>query len=212
MNHPARITAPFSHSNLTAHDLDHSEWSRAEPIKITRKWSGDDAPASRHAEAQILWTKDSLLVRFDCRQEEPLNVNTTPQRDSKRMRLWDRDVCEIFVAPESGVPNRYFEFEAAPTGEWIDLAINFRADERETDFEFQSGMTTTSRLTVDKLIVVICIPWSDRIPKPKAADVWRVNLFRCVGEGDERYMAWQPTFTDVPNFHVPKFFGELMFL
>jgi alpha-galactosidase len=212
MNQPARITAPFSHSNLTAHDLDHAEWSRAEPIEITRKWSGEDAAASRHAEAKILWTKDSLLVRFDCHQEEPLNVNTAPQLDSKRLRLWDRDVCEIFVAPESDVPNRYFEFEAAPTGEWIDLAINFRAGERETDFEFQSGMTTTSRLTADKLIVVICIPWSDRIPKPKATDVWRVNLFRCVGEGDERYMAWQPTFTDVPNFHVPKSFGELVFL
>ena len=209
---PARITAPFSHQILTANDLDHSEWSRAESIKITRTWSGEEAPRSRHADAQILWTESSLLVRFVCRQEEPLNVNANPQRECKTMRLWDKDVCEIFIAPDSSVPHRYFEFEAAPTGEWIDLAINFRKDERETDFEFHSGMSTAARHIDDTLIVVICIPWSDHIPKPRTGDLWRVNLFRCVGQGDERYMAWQPTYTEEPNFHEPSFFGELEFL
>ena len=41
------------------------------------------------------------------------------------MGLWDRDVCEIFIAPDEHVIERYFEFEAAPTGEWLDVAIHW---------------------------------------------------------------------------------------
>ncbi len=54
------------------------------------------------------------------------------------------------------------------------------------------------------------IPWSEAIPKPAAGDVWRVNLFRCVGpEAPERYLAWRPTGTPEPNFHVPEVFGSV---
>ena len=212
MNETNRIAAPYSNINVTAGDLNHAEWTRAQPIKITHKWSGEAAPESRHAEARILWTEQALLVRFVCRQEEDLNVNADPRCDRKRMRLWDKDVCEIFLAPDVNQPQRYFEFEAAPTGEWIDLAINFTAAERETDFEFRSGMTTTARKGDGTLSISISIPWSEAIPKPQRGDVWRVNLFRCVGVGDERYLAWQPTYAPEPNFHVPEVFGWLEFV
>jgi hypothetical protein len=30
--------------------------------------------------------------------------------------------------------------------------------------------------------------------------------------GDERYLAWQPTYTAAPSFHVPEVFGWLEFV
>ncbi|MGH9959146.1 MAG: carbohydrate-binding family 9-like protein [Pyrinomonadaceae bacterium] len=37
-------------------------------------------------------------------------------------------------------------------------------------------------------------------------------MFRCVGTGKDRgYLAWQPTRTEQPNFHIPKVFGWLIF-
>jgi hypothetical protein len=157
------------------------------------------------------------VVRFVCSDAEPLLVNANPQLDKKTLGLWHKDVFEIFVAPDASTPDRYFEFEAAPTGEWVDLAISFAPNDslapgkRQTDFEFQSGMTTAASVANGRISVAICIPWSDAIPKPSRGDEWRVNLFRCVGEGDERYLAWQPTFTAEPNFHVPEVFGRLRF-
>jgi hypothetical protein len=206
------IAAPYSQVVLSAAAFDHPEWTRAHPIQITRKWSGENAPASRHAEARIIWTEDSMIVRFVCRQDEPLVINASPQLGKKTMRLWDKDVCEIFVAPDPGAPERYFEFEASPSGEWIDLAINFTAAGRETDFEFHSGMTAAALVAEGQLFVAIQIPWSTNLPKPQRGDSWRVNLFRCVGVGDERYLAWQPTYTPEPSFHVPEIFGWLNFL
>lgn len=212
MTTEAIIAAPFSELSLTAKALDHPEWTRAQPIQITRKWSGADAPASRLTEARIIWTDEFLIVHFVCRQQEPLVVNSNPQCEKKTLGLWHQDVCEIFIAPDATRPERYFEFEASPQGEWVDLAIFFKPDGRETDFEFHSGMTTAACLRGDQLKIAMQIPWSEALPKPKKGERWRVNLFRCVGVGDDRYLAWQPTYAPEPNFHVPEAFGWLEFL
>lgn len=205
------IQARYSEIDLAAGDYDHPEWIKAQPIEITHFWSGDEAPVSRHAEARILWSDKSLSVRFVCNQNEPLVVSSSPQLDKKTIGLWYRDVCEIFIAPNEAEPDRYFEFEVAPTGEWLDLGIHLKPAERETDWEFHSGMTSAARLSDQQLTVCMRIPWSDSIPKPQERDKWRVNLFRCVGTGNQRYLAWQPTRTEEPSFHVPEAFGVLRF-
>ena len=188
------------------------DWDSCQPVRIEHYWSGEAAPASRHAEVRICWTDEALHARYVCEQHEPLVVSANPQTDVKTIGLWDRDVCEIYLAPDAKHPERYFEFEAAPTGEWIDLGIVVTPSGRETDWEYHSGMTTTSELRPEQLIVEIRIPWSESIPKPEKGDVWGVNLFRCVGpEAPERYLAWRPTRTPEPNYHVPEAFGLLRF-
>ena len=205
------IKASYSERDLAVTQFDHARWTRAQPIQIARHWCGEAAPASRHAEARIIWSDESLGVRFVCNQKEPLIVNSNPRLDQKTIGLWDRDVCEIFIAPDAVNPNRYFEFEAAPTGEWVDLAVNLTSTEREIDRAFYSGMTVAARVAQDQVTVSMRIPWSDSIPKPAMGAEWRVNLFRCVGTGIQRYLAWQPTYSPEPNFHVPEAFGWLTF-
>lgn len=212
MQHLETLLAPHVEVDLNPRQFRDPEWNRAPPVWITRKWSGEDAPEHRHADARILWSAESLLVRFVCRQHETLIVTSDPQLNRKTIGLWDRDVCEIFIAPEASAPERYFEFEAAPTGEWVDLAINFTPDGRETDYEYRSGMSAAAIVGTGETIVAMRIPWSDSIPKPQRGDAWRVNLFRCVGTERDRYLAWQPTHTAEPNFHVPEVFGWLRFV
>jgi Carbohydrate family 9 binding domain-like len=206
------IRALYLANDLSASDLDHAAWNQANATSLSRYWSGDPAPAHRHAEARILWSDESLCLRFVCRQAEPLVVSSTPQTETKSLGLWDRDVCEAFIAPNPNQPNRYYEFETAPTGEWLDLAVQVEQDKRETEWDFDSGMTTTARIGADHTIIAMRIPWRDRIHKPHPGELWRVNLFRCVGESENRgYLAWQPTHTRRPNFHVPEAFGWLVF-
>ncbi len=212
MSSTATIETLHTVNDLSATDLDHSDWDRVKAIALTRYWSGNPAPAYRHGEARILWSDESLCVRFVCRQTEPLNVSSNPQTDTKTMGLWDRDVCELFVAPNPEQPNRYFEFEAAPTGEWIDLAVHVKPVQRETEWNFQSGMTTKARVGMGQVIIAMRIPWGERIPKPQRGERWRANLFRCVGSSEDRgYLAWQATHTEQPNFHKPEAFGWLLF-
>ena len=151
-------------------------------------------------------------MRFVGNQKESLVVSENPRTDKKTLGLWDRDVCEIFLAPDPSNISRYFEFEAAPTGEWVDLGITLTPSGRLTDWDYASGLEAAARIDKDQLLVGMRIPWSDVLPKPEPGALWRVNVFRCVGpEAPERYLAWLPTRTPEPNFHVPEAFGWLRF-
>jgi Carbohydrate family 9 binding domain-like len=206
------IVAQYSDRPISEADFENEIWQRCHSIVIEHYWSGEPAPPARHAEARICWSSEALHVRFVCAQKEPLIVAENPRTDRKTLGLWDRDVCEIFLAPDPTNPSRYFEFEAAPTGEWVDLGITVTPTGRETDWDYASGFTTAAKLENEQLTIGMRIPWSAAIPKPEAGDLWRVNVFRCVGpEAPERYLAWQPTKTPEPNFHVPEAFGTLRF-
>lgn len=204
------IEARRADVDLPINDLQSAEWQNSQPVKIDHYWSGECAPPGRHAEARILWTKTGLLVRYVCNQVEPLIIGDDPQTEKKTMGLWDRDVCEIFIAPDPHLVERYFEFEVAPTGEWLDAAINLTSGTRETDWKFNSQMTTAAKIERDRVTMAVRIPW--KIGQPQQGERWRVNLFRCVGNDANRgYLSWQPTRTPEPLFHVPKAFGWLVF-
>ncbi len=191
-------------------DFDHAAWNEAQAVRLTRYWSGAEAPAGRHAEARLLWDDEALRVRFVCQQSEPLVISASPRIERKTQGLWDRDVCELFIAPDNA--ENYFEFEAAPTGEWLDLAIHWRPDGRDTNWQFQSGMQTASRIGAGLMTTVMHVPFAALGRVPRAGERWRANLFRCVGADSERgYLAWQPTHTEQPSFHVPQKFGWLEF-
>jgi hypothetical protein len=206
------IIAPYVAHPIAAADLDNDAWRGCRSIKITRQWSGSEAPAERHAEAQVCWSNAALHVRFVAAQKEPLVIASEPVTDKKTLGLWNRDVCEIFIAPNANNPFRYFEFEVAPTGEWVDLGILVTPGRRETDWNFVSGMTAAARVDAERVTCGMSIPWSESIQRPEAGMEWRVNLFRCVGPDPvTRYLAWQPTRTREPDFHVPEAFGWLRF-
>jgi alpha-galactosidase len=199
--------------DLAIAELDNASWANSPSVAVNNYWSGESAPVGRHFTARLLWSDTALYVRFEANQAEPLIVADKPDITKKTKGLWDRDVCEIFIAPDRDDRNRYFEFEIAPTGEWIDLAMHMTPKERETDWEYASGMTSSVRIEKAKVIMAIRIPWKALGRTPKAGGLWLGNLFRCVGKDPTRgYLSWKATMTKKPNFHVPAKFGEFEFV
>jgi hypothetical protein len=73
-------------------------------------------------------------------------------------------------------------------------------------------MTAAARVRGERVNISMRIPWKPLGRTPRAGERWRANLFRCVGAGDARgYVAWQPTHTPEPSFHVPEKFGWIRF-
>ncbi|HMJ07881.1 MAG TPA: carbohydrate-binding family 9-like protein, partial [Pyrinomonadaceae bacterium] len=175
-------------------------------------WSGETAPAGRHSTVRLLWSDDALHVRFDAAQAEPFVISDSPDRTAKTPGLWDRDVCEIFIAPNSGEPRKYYEFEVAPTGEWVDLFVDNSGPERKTDTDYSSGMMTAAGVFPGKVVMAMRIDFSALGGPPEAGERWLGNLYRCVGRDPGRgYLAYNPTETPEPNFHVPEKFVEFEF-
>lgn len=215
-NTPAKMTdrikiAPVK-TDFAVNEFDNKAWKKGEEVSIDKYWSGENAPAGRQFKAKLLWSKTALYVRFEANQTEPLVVSEKANLATKTRGLWDRDVCEIFLAPRTADFRRYYEFEIAPNGEWIDLGIYQMPDKRETDWDYDSGMKSAAKIEKDRVWMAIKIEWKAFKSTPKAGDVWLGNILRCVGRDPARgYLTWQPTFTKEPSFHVPEKFGEFEF-
>lgn len=192
--------------------LDATRWRTGETCSIEGSWRAEKY-IGRELSVSTLWSKEAFYIYFSAEQTEPLVVSERPVLTKKAAGLWERDVCEIFIAPDKNEPRRYFEFEVAPTGEWLDVAIDSTSGERTTDWEYRSGMEAASRIEDDRIVMAMKVPWEAFGRKPKAGDVWLGNIFRCVGREPNRgYLAWQPTMTEKPNFHVPEKFGQFVFI
>ena len=208
-----RIKVSHIEKDFPVDEFDNPAWENTETASIKKYWSGEIAPSDRHFTAKLLWSDSALYVLFEANQNEPLIVSEKANLGTKTLGLWDRDVCEIFIAPDKNEPRKYFEFEIAPNGEWIDLGVYQKPGERITDWNYNSQMQSAVKIEPNKILMAIKIDRKAFGKTPQAGDIWLGNILRCVGNGETRgYLAWSPTETETPNFHVPEKFGEFEFI
>src|ERR1035438_5441599 len=120
------------------------QWGAARFLRFHCDWKGKRADPQRETEVRLLWTPESLFIRFRAHYRT-VTVFPDAAPDGRRDELWDRDVAEIFLQPNRADPWRYFEFEVSPNGMWLDLAI---APGEKTDLH--SGMRRRVVLYPDK--------------------------------------------------------------
>jgi hypothetical protein len=165
---------------------------------------------------KAFWTDTDLYFLFIC-PYDTLNLFLPPQKDRPRRGLWDRDVVEMFLGDDWKNIRHYREYEIAPTGDWIDLAIDL--DKKEDDRQWRSGWTTAARIDERAHIwyAAARIPLSSVSSAPvKPGTRWRMNLYRIEGQGADpqrHFLCWQQTCAGKrdPN-HVPENFGTLRFV
>jgi alpha-galactosidase len=184
------------------------EWRSETPISFCQDWRGLDPDPKRGTEVRVLWTPQTLYLRFECRYRE-LHLFTDSAPSGRRDHLWERDVAEAFLQPDPSREHFYKEFEVSPNGMWIDLDI-FPGGLSD----LQSGMQRSVVLNENThtWAAELAIPMKSLTPTFDSKAVWRANFFRVEGTKEPRtYMAWQPTHSPQPNFHVPSAFGRLRF-
>ena len=184
------------------------EWQIPVPATFHKDWQGQNPDPALETQVRALWSPQTLYLRFDCRYQE-LFVFPDSDRNGRRDYLWDRDVAEAFLQPDPSRERYYKEFEVSPNGMWVDLDIFLggRAD-------LKSGMTRSVVLyeAQHSWAAELAIPMQSLTANFDAKAVWRVNFFRVEGSKEPRhYMAWQPTHSRQPNFHVPTAFGRMRF-
>jgi alpha-galactosidase len=184
-------------------------WASAIPVRFAEDWQGKNPDPGLQTEVRILWTPATIYLRFVCSYHE-ITVFQDSDRNGRRDHLWDRDVAEAFLQPKPSPERYYREFEVAPNGMWIDLDI---APSGLADLK--SGLTRSVHMDEPQRLWVaeLAIPIEAVTPKFKPNELWRANFYRVEGRAEpRRYMAWQPTHTPRPNFHVPKAFGTMRFV
>jgi alpha-galactosidase len=184
------------------------EWRRAHPVAFSFDWQGNNPDPTRETSVRILWSQHTLYLRFECRYRD-LYVFEDSDPNGRRDHLWDRDVVEAFLQPDPAQEHFYKEFEVSPNGMWVDLDIfpggrsDLKSAMQRSVFWDEKSHTWAAELA---------IPIGALTKQFDPAKVWRANFYRVEGRKEPRaYLAWQPTRTPQPNFHVPAAFGKLRF-
>lgn len=195
-------------------DSDAAVWKDAAVQWISKDCSRQIDYPNIKTEIRGFWTDTDLYLLFHC----PYTVlNVFPADNSKaHVGLWDRDVVEMFLGYDWTNIRHYREFEIAPTGDWIDLAIDL--DHESYDHSWRSGWQTMARIDEGNKIwyAAAKIPLAAVSANPvQDGTRWRMNLYRIEGLGPDpqrHFLCWQPTCVQNrdPN-HVPEHFGTLIF-
>lgn len=212
MTDKSLITAIFHQSPELTVDFNSSVWREAPLLSIDRLWNGEPAPTELKTTARALWDDCHLIFGFECNYTE-LDIDTEYDVADERHALWDLDVCEAFVrAPNEPHEKHYKEFEVAPTGQWCDLIVDRAL--MKADWQWRSGMRTIARIDETEKIwrVAMEIPFSAFGCAPSSGDKWYGNLFRISRlHGERQYLAFSPTLTELPNYHVAERFVPVRF-
>jgi hypothetical protein len=183
-------------------------WEMAPPVCFCADWQGKNADRQRETQVRLLWNAEFLFLRFRARYRS-INVFADAEASGRRDKLWERDVCEVFVQPRGSHPKYYKEIEVAPNGSWIDLEI---APGEKHDMRSGLRRQVNIEETQKEWRAVLAVPIKSLTARFEMPAVWRVNFFRVEGAEEPRfYSAWRPTNTPTPNFHVPEEFGALVF-
>ncbi len=185
-----------------------AEWQNSKPISFSTDWQGKNPDSERETRVRALWSPDTVYLRFECRYRE-LHVFEDSDANGRRDELWDRDVAEAFLQPDPVRERFYREFEVSPNGMWIDLDI-FPGGLASLKSGLQRSVVLHERMRT--WTAELAIPMKALTSHFDPAAAWHANFFRVEGKQEPRaYLAWQPTNTPQPNFHVPTAFGKMRF-
>lgn len=210
----AQICAKLSSRDFPVDgDTSKQQWQNAEWASFNQSLDGNARYPDSTTRVAALSSQKYLYLAFSSRYSQ---INIFPTEDPKieRWELWERDVVEVFLNPQPGRIDHYYEFEVAPDNQWLDLEIDMSTTPPAHNADWNSGFDHATKIDPKRRLWTceMRIPFSsigDARPSPEAK--WRINLFRAEGSGSERRLLAWSSIPGGATFHVPARFGILRF-
>jgi uncharacterized protein (DUF362 family) len=206
---PRGVSAPDAPAMPEAHAVSGGEDALANAPAVTfdTDWSGK--PTSVKTSARFAWSKDALWIRWDL-ESAGVNVDESKPTDTERAKLYEEDCVELFLGRNPSDRNEYWEIEVGPLGHFLDIAIDRTT--KKSDVAWSSNSKITTKVDRDKKHVTIdvAVRSPDVLAVLKKGARLPLGLYRMEGKAPRSYLAWSPTRTAKPDFHVPSAFGTLI--
>lgn len=208
------------------------------PVRFTGEWNSPEWVKHNHIEldnfmgsiplfrpvvrARTGYDEDNLFLIF--RTEERFARCITTEINGP---VWRDSSVEFFFSPDMRFPERYFNLEINCGGTPL-LHYNLvpRREVIEITPEEISKITISHSLPVivDPEItsaiswIIECkIPFSllgrySDVTTPAPDVIWKANFYKvAVNNSNPHYMTWSPVKKNIPDFHLPAYFGNLIF-
>jgi hypothetical protein len=184
-------------------------------IKVTSidiaSW-GEAFPYTPKVDFKMAFTTESIALQYVVQEKAIRAVNNQINGS-----VWEDSCVEFFVSWDNGVSYYNLEFNCIGTGligfgkgrdnrerlpEDLIKTIAFDAHIAQHQNGFQWSLLLHIPLSVFKYHSLI----------PLHGRTCRANFYKCGDKlPDPHFMSWSPITFHKPNFHLPEFFGELVF-
>ncbi len=202
---------------------DKPQWKKIKPVKMLN-YMGKIPDFKPRAEAKMGYDKDNIYVIFRVKDKF---VRSVVQDYNGNV---SGDACvEFFFAPDAEYPERYFNLEINaggtplmfyiappyPKGKFIKL--------EPKDFEqieiahslpklVDPEITDSITWTVEYRIPLSLLEKFSYITRPATGVVWKANFYKTASlSSNPHWITWSFVDNPKPNFHLPQFFGSLVF-
>jgi uncharacterized protein (DUF362 family) len=192
--------------NPTIDGIIDDAWKSATPVSFMTDWSG--AETGVHTKVRFGWSKSALYMLWeladagvDSDSEKPLDVD--------RAKLYEEDCVELFLGPDPAEKTRYYEVEVGPLGHFLDIAIDRAKKTSDVAWSSKPKIATKIDRDAHKVVIEVELSAPEIVSALRAGARLPLGLYRMEGKSPRKYLAWSPTRTARPDFHVPDAFGTL---
>jgi hypothetical protein len=200
---------------------DKPQWKGVQGIEVTNYMG--PVPAFRPvAKAKMMYDAENIYVIFQV-QDQYVRCLT----DKINGPVWKDSAVEFFFAPDSDVPNHYFNLETNCGGTPL-MHFNLvpRKESKELDIEdikkveiFHSipGLIDPEKIdpvtwTLEYRIPLAMLEKYSKVTHPQKGVKWRANFYKIAeNSSNPHYITWSFVDNPKPDFHLPEFFGTLIF-
>lgn len=181
-------------------------WSRAAPTTFDTDYRG--RATGTFTRVRLAWSNAAVYGLFEL-DGAGLATDTARPTDVERERLYEEDCVEVFLTPDPGRRDRYYEIEIGPYGHLFDLDVH-KGGRSDVSWSSRATIGTQRDAGARRATIEVRIGAAEiaRVLAPSAR--LPLAIYRMEGKGPRHYLAWSPPRTSKPSFHEPEAFGSLV--
>jgi len=167
-------------------------------------------------EVKLRYDDDNIYVIFRVQDRYVRSITTTPNGP-----VWKDAAVEFFFCPDTSQPGKYFNLEINCGGTAL---LGFRSNNPTADdiraIEIAHSLpeivdpeiTDAVTWTLEYRLPLKMLEKFTNITHPSAGVKWKANFCKIAENNtNPHHMTWSPINAPDPNFHMPQFFGSIVF-
>jgi hypothetical protein len=200
---------------------DKKQWKKQKAVSID-KYMGNIPPFKPQVEAKMMYDDENVYVIFRVKDK---HVRSLVQEYNGNV---SGDACvEFFFSPDSALPERYFNLEVNAGGTPLLFYVTkpwtgFNKLEADDIKQVEIAHSLPARIdpeisepvtwTIEYRVPLSMLKKFSNVTAPKPGTIWRANFYKTASRSSNpHWITWSYVNNPKPNFHLPQYFGTLIF-
>jgi hypothetical protein len=197
------------------------QWNLVQSLEI-KNFMGELPSFKPVVNAKMIYDNANVYIIFQVHDQYVRSVASEINGD-----VWDDSCVEFFFSPDTKSPEKYFNLEVNCGGTAlmrynliprVDFIMLDSADIKKIEIAHSLPVIINPEIkdavtwSVEIRIPLDVLKKYSELTKPEPGVKWKANFYKIADKtSNPHYIAWSPVINPEPDFHLPQFFGTLIF-